>query len=61
MKPVIRLDGGYQGSFAAAAVALVNKTITVGATIHVGPIVATAAADILSLCAGLLQSHIRIV
>jgi hypothetical protein len=56
MKPIIHLHGGYQGSFAAVAVALVNETIAIGAAIHMGSVTATAAADILSLCTGLLQS-----
>ena len=56
MKPIIRLHGGYQGSFAPATVALVNETVAIGAAIHVNPIAATAAADVLSLRAGLLQS-----
>jgi hypothetical protein len=58
MKPIIRLHGGYKGSFAAAAIALVNETVAVGAgaAIHMGSVAATAAANVLSLCTGLLQS-----
>jgi hypothetical protein len=40
-------------SFAAAPVALLNETVAVGATIHLGPI--STAAMVPMLCAGFLQ------